>query len=109
MINDINLKIQNSKPRFIRNIDKYGISDFKFKLSYETWDNVFENNDVNSLYNSFLNTYLRVFYSSFPLRNLITKTNSNVWITTGIRTSCKHKNDVYLLCMNGNNPLLKKS
>lgn len=32
MINDINLKIQNSKPRFIRNIDKYGISDFKIKL-----------------------------------------------------------------------------
>jgi hypothetical protein len=77
MINDINLKIQNSKPRFRRNIDKYGISDFKIKLSYETWANVFENNDVNSLYIFFLNTYLTIFYSSSPLRKLITKTTSN--------------------------------
>ena len=74
MINDTNLKIQNSKHRFIRNIGKYGISDFKVKLCYETWDNIFENNDVNSIYSSFLNTYLRVIYYSFPLRKLITKT-----------------------------------
>jgi hypothetical protein len=92
---------------YVRNIDKYGISHFKIKLSYETWDNVFENNDVNCIYNSFLNTYLRVFYSSFPLRKLITKTNSNAWITTGIRTTFKHKRDLYLPCRSNNNPLLK--
>jgi len=92
---------------YIRNIDRNGISDFKIKLSYETWDNVFENNDVNSIYNSLLNTYLRVFYSSFALRKLITKTNNNAWITTGIRTTCKHKRDIYLLCRNNNNPPLK--
>jgi len=90
-INDINLKILNNTPRYIRNIDKHGIADFKIKLSLKTWDNVFDNNDVNSTYNSFLNTYLRVFYSSFPVRNLITKTNGNAWVTMGIRTSCKHK------------------
>ena len=76
-------------------------------MSYETRDNVFENNDVNSNYNSFLNTYLKVFYSSFPLRKLITKTNSNAWITMGIRTTCKHIRDLYLLCRNSNNLLLK--
>jgi len=77
------------------------------RLSYETLDNVFENNNVNSIYNSFLNTYLRVFYSSFPLRKIITKTNSNAWITTGIRTSCKLKRDLYLLRKNSNDPRLK--
>jgi hypothetical protein len=46
---------------YIRDTDKYGISDFKIKLSNEMWDNVFENNYVNSIYNSSLNTYLRVF------------------------------------------------
>jgi hypothetical protein len=95
MINYIHLKIQNSKPRFVRNIDKYGISDFKIKLVYETWDNVFENNDVNSVYNSFLNTYLRVFYSIFPLRKMIAKTHSNAWNTTGLRTLYKHKRDLF--------------
>ena len=76
-INDINLKILNNTPRFIRNIDKYGIFDFKTSLSLETWDDVFENNDINSSYNLFLNTYLREYCSSFPLRKLIIRTNGN--------------------------------
>ena len=67
-INDINLKILNSTPRFIRNIDKHGIFDFKISLSLETWD-VFENNDINSYYNSFLNIYLRVYYFVSLLEN----------------------------------------
>jgi hypothetical protein len=106
-LNDINLKFLNNTPRFTRNIDKHGILDFQIKLSLETLDNVFENNNVNSTYNFFLNTHLRVFYSCFPLRKLITKTNDNAWITTGIRTSCKHKREFYLLCKNSNDPLLK--
>jgi hypothetical protein len=95
-INDIHLKVLNNTPRFIRRFN--GIFDFRIKLSFETWDNVFKNNDMNSMYNLFLNTYLRVFYSSFPLKKLITKTNGNAWITTGIRTSCKHKRELYLVC-----------
>jgi hypothetical protein len=107
MINDMNLKVLNNISRYIRNIDKHGIADFKIKLSLETWDNVSDNNDVNSTYNSFLNTHLRVFYSSFPLRKLITKTNGNAWVTMDIRTSCKHKRELYLPCKNSNDPLLK--
>jgi len=108
-INNIHLKILNNTLCFIRNINKHGIFDFKIKLRLETWDNVFENNVVNSIYNSFLNTYLGVLYSCFPLRKLITKTKGNIWITTGIRTSCKHKRELYLLCTNSNDPLLKKN
>jgi hypothetical protein len=106
-INDINLKTLNNTPRYIRNIDKHRLADFKIKLSLETWDNGFDNNDVNSTYNSFLNVYLRVFYSSFPLKKLITKTNVNAWVTTCIRTSCKHKRELYLLCKSSNDPQLK--
>ena len=35
-INDRNLKILNSTPGFIRNINKHGIFDFKISLSLET-------------------------------------------------------------------------
>jgi len=91
-------------PRFIRKFNKQGIFYFKIKLSLETWDNVFENDDINVTYNFFLNAYLRIFYSSFPLKKLITMTNGNVWITMGIRTSCKHKRELYLLCKNSNDP-----
>ena len=62
-------------------LNKQGIFDFRIKLSLETWDNVFGNDDINLMYNFFLNTYLRIFYSSFPLKKLITMTNGNVWIT----------------------------
>ena len=106
-INDIHLKVSNNTPRFIRRFNKHGILDLRVKLSLETWDNVFENNDLNLMYNFFLNTYLRVFYSSFPLKRLAAKTRGNVWITTGIRTSCKHKRELYLFCKNSNDPLLK--
>jgi hypothetical protein len=58
-INDINFKILNNTPRYIRNNDKHGIADFKIELSLETWDNIFDNSDANCTYNSFLNTYLK--------------------------------------------------
>jgi hypothetical protein len=106
-INDINLKILNYTPRYIRNIDKHGIADFKIKFSLEIWDNIFDNNDVNSTYSSFLNTYLRVFNSSLPHKKLIKKTNGNAWVTGGIRTSYKHNRELYLLCNSSNDPLLK--
>jgi hypothetical protein len=104
-INNINLKFLNNTPRLIRNIDKNGMFDFKTSLSLETWDNVFENNDTNSSYNFFLSTYLRVYYSSLPLRKLIIETNGNAWITTGIRNSCKSKRELYLLCKNSEDSL----
>jgi hypothetical protein len=106
-INDINLKILNNTPRYIRNIYKHGIADFKIELSLKTWDNIFDNDNVNSSYISFLNTHLRVFYTSFPLKKLITKTNGNAWVTAGIRTACKHKRELYLLCKSSNDLLFK--
>jgi hypothetical protein len=90
------------------NINKHRIFDFKISLSLEMWDSVFENNDINLSYNFFLNTYLRVYYSCFLLRKRIIKTNDNAWITAGIRISCKHKRELYLLCKNSKDSLLKK-
>jgi hypothetical protein len=42
------------------------MADFVMQLGYETWDTVFSNVDIDTRFNSFLNTYLRIFYSSFP-------------------------------------------
>lgn len=54
VISDIGLKIQNGKPKTIRKIDKYSMSDFQIELSFETWDSIFGNNDVNTMFSSFL-------------------------------------------------------
>jgi len=34
--------------------------------------------------------------------------NHNSWITSGIRTSCKHKRVLYIKLRNNNNPTLRK-
>ena len=81
---------QGSKT--VRKINKYTISDFIDKLSCESWDSIFNSEDVNARFNSFLYTYLRIFYSSFPLKKVTNHNNSdNNWMTLGIKTSCRHK------------------
>lgn len=72
-INDIDWGIQNGKHKNIRKIDKCILTDFMIKLNYETWVSIFYNNDVNIMFNPFLSVYLRAFYSSFPLKNWISK------------------------------------
>ncbi len=75
--------------------DNNSVTNFQTQLSYEQWENVFGSNDANEIFNNFLNTYLRCYYSCF---NKITTKNhleKNQWITTGIKTSCKRKTELF--------------
>jgi hypothetical protein len=51
-----------------------------------------------------------IFYSSFPLIKVFSrnKNDNNNWITIGIKTSCRHKRELYLACRNSNNQELKR-
>jgi len=54
-----------------QDINKNSITEFQIKLSYELWDNIFNSDngsDVDNLFNSILNSYLRTLYSSFPIK-----------------------------------------
>jgi len=75
-------------------------------LSYETWEQVFDGNDVNGIFNSFLNTFLRIYYSSFPLIWVKNKMNQNSWITPGIIIFCECKRELYKKLKNNNNATL---
>ena len=68
------------------------ISDFINKLSNQSLGNIFKSNAVKAMFDSFLNTYLRIFYSSFPPKTVINRNNNdnNNWISLGIKTSCRH-------------------
>jgi hypothetical protein len=81
--------------------------EFQIVLSWEHWDDVFETADVNIMFNKFLNTYLRCYYSTFEKRQ-ISNYNSihNEWITKGIKVSCKKK-ESYVLCRTYNDYALK--
>jgi hypothetical protein len=45
-IKDINLQTVNHHSYSIRNINNYSMKQFKIRLSYESWDSIFSNNDI---------------------------------------------------------------
>jgi hypothetical protein len=95
--------------KIVRKVDQHTISDFIYNLSSnKSWDSAFNSNDVNLMFNSFLNTYLRIIYSSFHLIRTKSINISNSWITVGIKSSCKHKRERLLLNRNSNNTALKQ-
>jgi hypothetical protein len=51
---------------------------FKIRLSYESWDSPFNNDniDVDQLFKIFLNNYLRIVYTGFPLIKIIERSKS---------------------------------
>ena len=63
-----NNKSHEYQTYFKRSINEYTMAEFQNSQSYESWDEVFDGNDVNKIFNSFLNTYLRIFYATFPLK-----------------------------------------
>jgi hypothetical protein len=110
IIKYINLQSHGHYVYSTRNINNYSINEFKISLSYETWDCVFDlnnNPDVDTLFNSSLNNYLRIFHNHFPQRKFIKRHNHTLLITLGIKISCKHKRFIYL-CRNSDDISLKK-
>jgi len=100
-------KKENERYTYIkRKINKYMTADFQLKLNHETWEQVFGGNDVNKIFNSFLNIFLRIYYSSFSLIQAKSKMNQNSWITPGIITSCNHKRELYKELWKNNNATL---
>jgi hypothetical protein len=86
-----------------KKVNKYTVADFQLNLSHETWEEVFDGNDLNKIFNSFLNIFIRIYYSSFPLVQAKSKMNKNSSITPGTIISCKHKRELYKELQNNNN------
>ena len=86
-----NIKIINQKPQFTVNrlINNTTIAQFKLNLSYESWTDTFTEEDVDTNFKNFLNTYLRHFYHSFPYKKVYINHNKKAWITKGIKISCQ--------------------
>jgi exonuclease III len=94
-----------SKLKTVRKFNKYTITDFINKLSEESWDGVFNSEDINGMFNSFLNDYLRIYNSSFPPQTVKVRkeATNNKWITKGIKISCIKKRNLYLACRHNTN------
>ena len=101
-----------SAPRhvssFTRKINNYSISQFTHLLSHKNWENVFLEANVNKIFNNFLNTFLRIFYSSFPVHKSHHSLKQKPWLTSGIKISCDNKRKLYLTYRNSNDPNFKE-
>ena len=89
-------------------VDNNTVRHFVHLLSYENWKNVFLEENVNIIFNNFINTCLRLLHASFPFVRLRNLQNSKPWLTKGIKISCLNKRRLYLNYRNSNNPNLKK-
>jgi hypothetical protein len=86
------------------------MEEFEIRLSYESWNSIFSNNDnmhEDSLFNIFLNNYLRIAYTSFPFQKKTTtkktkRDKRRQRITTSIKTSCNCKRQLYVLSKDSN-------
>ena len=56
-LDNISMQTQSSDTKIIRNFNREYIHDFQKKLSYEIWDTIFGENDVNKIFNNFHNTF----------------------------------------------------
>ena len=67
-------------------------------LSRQTWKDVYETNDPNQAYNTFLSVIVELYNKHCPIRktpNKIIKRQEKPWITNGIENACKKKNMLY--------------
>jgi len=62
---------------------------------------------VNLSFNNFLNTYLKIFYSSFPIKKIHYTSHTKTWLTQGIKISCINKRKFFLIFRNNNNHEIK--
>jgi len=76
-LSDIMCSPPKQPPTYIRIIDNNSTRKFSELLTYENWKGVFQDMDVNQILNSFQSTYLRIFYSSFPIRKNLKLLNLN--------------------------------
>jgi hypothetical protein len=104
-----------SKPvlnyQYTRTINKFTISQFQLQLSSENWEEIFDesdSNNVNLLFNKFLDTCLKIFQTCLQKRKVSLTQMGNQWITKGIRISCARKRELYLMTRQTNDPNIRK-
>jgi len=90
-LTDISTPIPEHSFSLIRKVYKNTMRSFVYLLSYENWENIFVEENVNIIYYNFENTYPRILYASFPFVRLRHLQNSKPWLTKGIKISCLNK------------------
>ena len=94
--------------QYRRIIDEYSICKFTALLSHESWDAIFQNDNINTIFNVFSDTYTKIFQTCFPLKKKLIPSDYKPWLTQGIRTSCANKKKLYNTYRFNNDPGFKQ-
>ena len=96
VLRDVKTSVDKRRFYTYRSFNKASVTNFNIQLSYESWEDVFASDEVNTCFNIFLNKYLTIFDASFPIRRSSESNKSKPWLTQGIKTSCYNKRKLYL-------------
>jgi len=90
-LQNVTAPIKQFTSCYDRNINNFTTYEFRSKLSTEIWEDIFEGSETNVIFNTFLNIYLKIFYTCFTKSKLNSTHRYNLWKTRGIRESCREK------------------
>ena len=93
------------RKRKFSNKNKY---KFHSALKKQTWDGVYNAENINCAFQYFEDTFVRLFETYFPLVNVkITYSNKLPWITSGLRESVKKKSQLRSIMEKDPSPMNK--
>lgn len=91
----------------VRDFSDKNVIKFKSFIKDYNWQEVFESDDPNEAYNNFIDKFMHIYNSCFPLKNLkgkALKTAMNPWMSKGILNSIRRKNNMYKKLLNNFDP-----
>jgi hypothetical protein len=94
LIHDITIFSHTKRSRIIRKIDESSLLNFNLSLSTEQWEEIFDENEVNIMFNTFLNIFLRYFCNSFHKLYIIPYINTKAWISSSIKIKSNIKRHI---------------
>jgi hypothetical protein len=104
LIHDITIFSHSKRSRTKRKIYKSSLLNFSLSLSTEQWKEIFDKKEVNIMFNTFLNIFLRYFCNSFPKICARFYINTKAWITSSIKSKSNIKRHLYISYKESNNP-----
>ena len=88
----------NTEPKTVRIFNNLNITRFKDALRYKDYSEVYETENTNEAYNTFLNIYIAEFESCFPPKTVYVKNKyvkHEPWLTTGLLNSSLNRVKLY--------------
>jgi hypothetical protein len=73
-----------------RQFSEANVQEFVFLLNQVTWQEVYEESDVNAKFSTFMDVFLHCYNNAFPIKTVYVRdTIKNNWITQGIKICSK--------------------